>query len=174
MTKVEQGRYIILGSIDGILAVLGGVIGAATTGTAYEGVVQVGFGVAVALAVTNGIGSYLAESTVEYAKLAEKEKPLLRRLKGTRIELGTKRKIRLDSITHGGASFIGSLIPIMPFVVLESNALIVAIAASLAALVALGIYSGRLSKQSIIMSAVKMVVLGILVVVMVSLLGGGH
>lgn len=174
MTKAEQGRYIILGSIDGILAVLGGVIGAATTGTAYEGVVHVGLGVAVALAITNGIGSYLAEGTVEYAKLAEKEKPLLRRLKGTRIELGTKRKIRLDSITHGGASFIGSLIPIMPFVVLESNALIVAIAASLAALVVLGIYSGRLSKQSIIMSAVKMVVLGILVVVMVSLLGGGH
>ncbi|HIE31406.1 MAG TPA: hypothetical protein EYP67_03375 [Methanosarcinales archaeon] len=174
MTKVEQGRYIILGSIDGILAVLGGVIGASTAGATNEGVVHVGLGVAVALAVTNGIGSYLAESTVEYAKLAEKERPLLRRLTGTRIELGTRRKIRLDSITHGGASFIGSMIPIIPFVVLESIALAFSIGASLAALVLLGIYSGRLSRQSVTAAAAKMVILGVLVVVLVSLLGGGH
>ena len=174
MTKAEQGRYIILGSIDGILAVLGGVIGASTAGTPNEGVVQVGIGVAVALAVTNGIGSYLAESTVEYAKLAEKERPLLRRLTGTKIERVTKRKIYLDSITHGGASFVGSLVPIVPFIAIESNALAVSIAASLSALVVLGIYSGRLSKQNIAVSVVKMVILGVLVVVLVSLLGGGH
>ncbi len=174
MTKAEQGRYIILGSIDGILAVLGGVIGASTAGTPNEGVVQVGIGVAVALAVTNGIGSYLAESTVEYAKLAEKERPLLRRLTGTKIERVTKRKIYLDSITHGGASFVGSLVPIVPFMTIESNALAVSIAASLSALVVLGIYSGRLSKQNIAVSVVKMIILGVLVVVLVSLLGGGH
>jgi predicted membrane protein (TIGR00267 family) len=174
MTKAEQGRYIILGSIDGILAVLGGVIGASTAGTPNEGVVQVGIGVAVALAVTNGIGSYLAESTVEYAKLAEKERPLLRRLTGTKIERVTKRKIYLDSITHGGASFVGSLVPIVPFMTIESNALAVSISASLSALVVLGIYSGRLSKQNIAVSVVKMVILGVLVVVLVSLLGGGH
>ncbi len=174
MTKAEQGRYIILGSIDGILAVLGGVIGASTAGTPNEGVVQVGIGVAVALAVTNGIGSYLAESTVEYAKLAEKERPLLRKLTGTKIERRTRRKIYLDSITHGGSSFVGSLVPITPFIAIESNALAVSIAASLSALVVLGIYSGRLSKQNIAVSVVKMVILGVLVVVLVSLLGGGH
>ena len=174
MTKAEQGRYVILGSIDGVLAVLGGVIGASTAGATNEGVVQVGLGVAVALAVTNGIGSYLAESTVEYAKLAEKERPLLRRLTGTQIEAGTKRKIRLDSITHGGASFTGSLIPIIPFIVLESNMLIISIGASLSALVALGIYSGRLSGKNVAASVAKMVLLGVLVVVLVSLLGGGH
>jgi len=37
MTGSEQGRYIILGSIDGILAVLGGVIGASTAGATNEG-----------------------------------------------------------------------------------------------------------------------------------------
>ncbi len=174
MTKSEQGRYIILGSIDGILAVLGGVIGASTAGTPNEGVVHVGIGVAVALAVTNGIGSYLAESTVEYAKLAEKERPLLRKLTGTKIERRTRRKIYLDSITHGGSSFVGSLVPITPFIAIESNALAVSIAASLSALVALGIYSGRLSKQNIVVSVAKMVILGVLVVVLVGLLGGGH
>lgn len=174
MSKAEQGRYVILGSIDGILAVLGGVIGASTAGTAYHGVVHVGIGVAIALAITNGIGSYLAESTVEYAKLAEKERPLLRRLTGTKIEARTRRKIYLDSITHGGSSFAGSLIPILPFVVMTSDALWVSIAASLAALVALGIYSGKLSGQSVITSIIKMIVLGILVVVLVTLVGGGH
>ena len=174
MTESEQGRYIILGSIDGILAVLGGVIGASTAGATNEGVVQVGLGVAVALAVTNGIGSYLAESTVEYAKLAEKERPLLRKLTGTKIERVTRRKIYMDSVTHGGASFIGSLIPIAPFIIAESNSIMASIVASFSALVVLGIYSGRLSKQNIAVSIVKMVVLGVLVVVLVFIIGGGH
>lgn len=169
--KTEHGRYIILGSIDGILAVLGVVIGTSHVSDDPTIVINAALGGAVALALTNGVGSYLAESAVEFGKLAELEKPLLRSLDSTRLEKETKKKIWSDSLFHGGASFLGSLVPIMPFLLLNSHMLEVAIIFSIAVLSVLGVYSGKLAKQSMIKHSVRMVALGIMIVAAVTMLG---
>ncbi len=171
--KIEHGRYIILGSVDGILAILGVVIGASLSGNPSF-IISAAIGGAVALAMTNGVGSYLAEGAVEYGKLSRLEKPLLRSLENTRLEKDTKKKIRIDSITHGGASFIGSLIPILPFVILKSHQLEWAVGLSITALAILGLYSGKIAKQSLLVHSVRMVGLGIAIVVAVILLGLEH
>ena len=171
--KIEHSRYIILGSVDGILAILGVVIGASISGNPSF-VINAALGGAVALAMTNGVGSYLAEGAVEYGKLSKLEKPLLRSLENTRIEEQTIKKIRTDSITHGGASFIGSLIPILPFVIFENHQLEVAVCLSIIALAILGVYSGKIAKQSIVIHSVRMVALGIAIVIAVTLLGFKH
>lgn len=170
-SKHEQGRYIILGSIDGILAILGVVIGTSHVVDDPSIVINAAFGGAVALALTNGVGSYLAESAVEYGKLAELEKPLLRSLEATKIEDETKKKIWNDSIAHGGASFTGSLIPIIPFVVMESYRLEISVVLSIMTLSILGMYSGKIAKQSVLIHSARMVGLGILIVAAVTLLG---
>jgi predicted membrane protein (TIGR00267 family) len=167
----EQGRYIILGSIDGILAVLGVVIGTSHVVEDPSIIINAALGGAVALALTNGIGSYLAESAVEYGNLAELEKPLLRSLESTTLERDTKKKIWNDSITHGGSSLIGSLVPIMPFVLFDTLSLEIAIILSISVLAILGVYSGKIAKQSLIKHAVRMVGLGILIVLAVTSLG---
>jgi len=169
--KHEQGRYIILGSIDGILAILGVVIGTSHVVEDPSIVINAAFGGAVALALTNGVGSYLAESAVEYGKLAELEKPLLRSLESTKIEEETKKKIWNDSIAHGGASFLGSLVPILPFVIFDRHMLEVSIVLSIMTLAILGMYSGRIAKQSLLLHSARMVGLGILIVAAVTLLG---
>jgi predicted membrane protein (TIGR00267 family) len=171
--KIEHGRYIILGSVDGILAILGVVIGASVSNDPSF-VISAAFGGAIALGLTNGVGSYLAEGAVEYGKLSKLEKPLLRSLENTKIEEQTKKKIKTDSITHGGASFIGSLIPIMPFVLLESHQLEVAIVLSISALAILGVYSGRIANQNILLHSIRMVGLGIAIILAVTLLGLEH
>ncbi|AKB85016.1 VIT1/CCC1 transporter family protein [Methanococcoides methylutens] len=167
----EQGRYIILGSIDGLLAVLGVVIGTSHVVDDPSIIINAALGGAIALAMTNGIGSYLAESAVEYGHLAELEKPLLRSLESTKLEAQTKKKIWNDSIAHGGSSFIGSLVPISPFVLLDEMALEVSVVLSISVLAVLGIYSGKIAKQSAIKHAVRMVGLGILIVAAVTMLG---
>ncbi|MDK2825867.1 TIGR00267 family protein [Methanolobus vulcani] len=169
--KTEHGRYIILGSIDGILAILGVVIGTSHVADDPAIVINAALGGAVALALTNGVGSYLAESAVEFGKLAELEKPLLRSLNRTKIEEETKKKIWSDSIFHGGSSFCGSLVPILPFLLLEEHALEVAVVLSIAILSILGVYSGKLAKQSMIKHSVRMVGLGIMIVAAVTILG---
>ncbi|MEL4304754.1 VIT1/CCC1 transporter family protein [Methanococcoides sp. LMO-2] len=167
----EQGRYIILGSIDGLLAVLGVVIATSHVVDDPSIIINAALGGAIALAMTNGIGSYLAESAVEYGHLAELEKPLLRSLESTKLEAQTKKKIWNDSIAHGGSSFIGSLVPISPFILLDEMALEASVVLSISVLAVLGVYSGKIAKQSAIKHAVRMVGLGILIVAAVTLLG---
>jgi predicted membrane protein (TIGR00267 family) len=171
----EIGRYIILGSIDGLLAVLGIIVGLATATQDTGLIVKAALGGGIALCLTNGIGSYLAETAVEYSRISNVERAMLENLRDTHIEKMAKRKIIRDSLIHGGASFVGSLVPIVPFLLLSGLAAIVAsVILALIALVLLGIYSGKVSEQGYIKSIVRMVGLGALIVIVCSLLGIGH
>jgi len=171
--NIEEGRYIILGSIDGLLATLGIIVGVSVTSASNPVIVSAAFGGAIALALTNGLGSYLAESTIEHGKLAVTEKSLLRDLSNTYVESLSRRKIMKDAVFSGAASFLGSLVPISPYL-LSVGSVIVSVALSLISLVALGIYAGYISKQSYIVSVIKMVGLGALIIVAVQLLRISH
>ncbi len=171
--NIEEGRYIILGAVDGLLATLGIIVGVSVTSANNSIVISAAFGGAIALALTNGLGSYLAESTIEYGKLAVTEKSLLRDLSNTYVESLSRRKIMKDAVFSGGSSFVGSLIPMSPYLLSVGSA-IVSVALSLVSLIALGIYAGFISKQSYVISIVKMVGLGTLIIIAVELLRISH
>jgi len=171
--NIEEGRYIILGSIDGLLATLGIIVGVSVVSATNSIIVSAAFGGAIALALTNGLGSYLAESTIEYGKLAITERSLLRKLNNTYVESQSRRKIVKDAVSSGGASFLGSLIPLAPWI-LSVGSVAASVALSLLSLVALGVYSAYISRQSYAISVIKMVGLGMLIVIAVQLLRIGH
>lgn len=169
--KSERGRYVILGSIDGILAVLGIIIGLSTATKDGGIIVKAALGGGIALCLTNGIGSYLAETAVEYGKMSSVEKAILQDLSDTKIEKMAKKNIMRDSIMHGGSSFVGSLVPMLPFLVgFNGISIYISIALSLLALAALGMFSGKISGQGYIKSILRMVLLGTLVVIACSVL----
>lgn len=170
---LRQGRYVILGSIDGILAVLGVVLGVSVATEDVRIIVSAGFGAATALALTNGLGSYLAESAVEYGKLARVEDAMLTSLRDTQLEAETTRAILLDSLTHGGFSFLGAVVPLLPYAGATFGApLVEAVSYSIVTLFALGLFSGAVSRKNWIASGVKMVALGLLVALVTRGLGG--
>ena len=167
--NIEEGRYLILGSVDGLLATLGIIVGVSVVSATNSIVVSAGFGGAIALALTNGLGSYLAESTIEHGKLVRTEKSLLRKLNNTYVVSQSRKKIAKDAITHGGASFLASLVPLAPWI-FSVGSVIASVALSLTALVALGFYAGYISRQNYAISVAKMVGLGMLIVITVQLL----
>lgn len=168
----DEGRYLILGTIDGLLAVLGIIVGLSTATSDTGIIVKAALGGGIALCLTNGIGSYLAETAVEYGRISSMERAMLEDLKDTHIEKQAKRKIVRDSIIHGGTSFAGSVIPVLPFLLLSGTTAIVAsVILCLVTLIGLGLYSGWVSEQGYILSIVRMVGLGALVVIVCSLLG---
>jgi len=168
----DEGRYLILGTIDGLLAVLGIIIGLAAATNDTEIIVKAALGGGIALCLTNGIGSYLAESAVEYGRISSVERAMLENLRDTHIEKQAKRKILRDSFVHGGASFIGSIIPILPFLIIHDG---ISVYASIVlcgiVLVGLGLYSGYVSSQGYIKSVIRMIGLGATIVIVCSLLG---
>jgi len=171
LEESERGRYIILGTIDGILAILGIIIGLSSATLDPGVIVKAALGGGIALCLTNGIGSYLAETAVEYGKLSEVEAALLQDLKDTKIEKLTKHNIIVDSLLHGASSFIGSLIPILPFIFITNGiAVYVSVGLALAALIVLGLFSGNISGQSYLKSIIRMVFLGAIVVIACSVL----
>lgn len=170
--NLEDFRYVILGMIDGILAILGIIVGTFVMNAEPRVIVGAGLGGAFALAMTNSLGSYLAETAVEYGKLANVEKSMMKRLKGTLLEKEVNARILRSSMIHGGFSFMGSLIPLLSIILIEgAYAVYASIAVGAASLAVLGCFSGRVAKTSIIMSCVKMVGLGLLVALVTSLLG---
>jgi predicted membrane protein (TIGR00267 family) len=171
----EESRYIILGTIDGLLAVLGIVIGTQSITSDSRIIIGASLSGAIALALTNGAGSYLAESTVEYAKIAKMERAMLRSLNDTSIERKAKKKIVAQSLVHGGSSFLGSMIPIVPLLIPPiANGPLPSIILSILTLVALGFLSGRVSKTRVIVSVAKMVGLGVAIIVACTALGIGE
>jgi predicted membrane protein (TIGR00267 family) len=171
LEESDRGRYIILGTIDGVLAVLGIIIGISSATRDAGVILKAALGGGIALCLTNGIGSYLAETAVEYGKLSEVEAALLQDLRNTKIEKLARHNIVVDSILHGGSSFLGSLIPILPFAFIPDGlAVYVSMALALAALILLGLFSGKVSGQSYIKSVIRMVFLGAVVVIACSVL----
>ena len=167
--KVENGRHIILGSFVGILTVQGVIIGASVFGD-ISFIINAALGGAVALALANCAGSYVTRSAKEYEKLSRLEKPLLRSLDNTKIKKLTEKNVLVSSLAIGGASFIGSLIPILPFIFLETRRLEVSIGLSITALALLGVYSGKLLKQNILLHLIRMAGLGGVIILVIYLL----
>jgi predicted membrane protein (TIGR00267 family) len=157
--KIEKGRHIILGSFVGILTVQGVIISTSVFGDTSI-IIYAAFGGAVALALANYAGSYMWKSAKEYDKLSRLEKPLLRSLDDTKIKKLTEKKIQISSLVMSGSSFIGSMIPILPFIFFESHYLEVSIGSSITALALLGIYWGKVLKQNILLYLIKMTGLG--------------
>ncbi len=167
--EIERSRYIILGSTSGILVILGVVTGASVSGD-ITFIINAALAGAVALALANGIGSFITLGDIELGKLSRLEKPLMRSLDNTKIEQLTKRKIRAQSLIHTAASFIGSMLPILPFMLLDSQQLEISIGMSIAALAVLGLYWGRIMEQNMLLHSIRMAGLGAVIALTVNLL----
>lgn len=167
--EIERSRYIILGSTCGILAILGVVTGASVSGdTSF--IINAALGGAVAISMANGIGLFITLGDIELGKLSRLEKPLMRSLDNTKIEQLTKKKIRAHSFIHIGASFIGSMVPILPFMLLDSQQLEVSIGLSIAVMAVLGLYWGRIMQQNMLLHSIRMAGLGAVIALTVNLL----
>ncbi|KAF5410394.1 MAG: hypothetical protein C5S43_04915 [Candidatus Methanocomedens sp.] len=167
--KIERSRYLIFGSTSGILAILGVVTGASASGDTTF-IINAALAGAVALAMANGIGSFITLGDTELGKLSRLEKPLMRSLDNTKIEQLTKKKIRAHSLIHTAASFMGSMLPILPFMLLDNQQLEVSIGLSIAALAVLGLYWGRIMEQNMVLHSIRMAGAGAVIALTVNFL----
>jgi predicted membrane protein (TIGR00267 family) len=180
----HMSRYIALGSLDGILAVMGVTLAA-------SGVVSVGglhmlnyvIGITglsggVALSLSNAFGAFIGERTEEFRNIRELEHKMMLdegKLDDTVIHKQAKRRVYMSMFTHGFSSFIGSLVPVMPFLILTSRftATVTTIILCFTALVILGIYLGIVSRSNLLKTSVEIVIVGI-IIGLVSFILGGH
>jgi len=177
--NISQKRYLLRGFIDGVLSSLGVVIGASTaiglssSVKATTIIIAAGIGGGVANGFSNILGAFVGEKLVKEKRLRKIEKAMLEEenLRGTEIDKELEKKVFFSGLYDGIATIAGSLVPVCPFLVgvlikIQNLALLYSSAfISLVLFFLLGVYIGRISKENIIFSGLKLVAFGIVTLV---------
>lgn len=182
-------RYLIRGFIDGVLSSLGVVIGASTAIGATIGsnnataasaiIIAAGIGGGVANGLSNILGASVGEKLVKEIELGEIEKAMLKRggeLHGTVVDEKLNETLWSSAIYDGIATFIGSIIPVLPFIVgalfliTDMISLYTSIVISLFVFFILGIYIGKIAREHVLISGLKLVAFGVVTVIITTLI----
>lgn len=182
---IALSRYVALGSLDGILTVLSISLTAALMGMSTGGNVNpmtvglTGLSGGIAIALSNGFGSYVGEHAEEGKIIRDLESRMLlkeRKLDDTVIHEQAKYRVFMSMLTHGSASFLGSFIPSIPFFIFSDiyTAITATLIICFLMLGILGCYLGKIAKESMSKTALEIIGVGVLIVIISYLMGGGH
>ena len=125
---LRMSRYVALGTLDGILAVMGVTL--AASGVASAGGLEIpnyvigltGLSGGIALALSNAFGSFIGERAEEARNLRELEQKMVIEegaLDDTLIHRQAKKRVYMSMFTHGFSSFTGSFVPVLPFILIS-------------------------------------------------------
>jgi predicted membrane protein (TIGR00267 family) len=182
---LNMSRYVALGTLDGILAVMGVTIAASGVASAAGGHISnyiiglTGLSGGIALALSNAFGSFIGERAEEVRNIRELEQKMMLeegKLDDTHIHQQAKRRIYLSMFTHGFSSFTGSFVPVLPFLLIADRmtATLCTVILCFVALIFLGVYLGRVSRESLLKTSIEILIIGVVIGVVSFLLGGGH
>ncbi|XRO77651.1 TIGR00267 family protein [Methanocaldococcus sp. 10A] len=166
----ESGtRYVVRGLIDGSLSALGVVIGASGSADASV-IIAAGLGGGIANGLSNILGAFTAEKASLERERIQKEKSLLKQngyLKKSIIYKKAIRETMICGLIDGISTAIGSALPVIPFFLFDiKTALYAAIAITIVILFILGVFIGKISKENVVISGIKMVVGALIVAVL--------
>ena len=164
-----ETRYIVRGLIDGSLSALGVVIGASGSADASV-IIAAGLGGGIANGLSNILGAFTAEKASLERERIQKEKSLLKKngyLKKSIIYKKAIRETMICGLIDGISTTIGSALPVVPFFLFDiKTALYVAIGITIAILFILGVFIGKISKENVVVSGIKMVIGALVVAVL--------
>ncbi len=169
-------RYFIIGFFDGILTILGLIIGAHLVGEASSRlVISAGFATGLALGISSAWGAFEAERIEQKIMKDEKERALLISSRECSIDRAHRFAAYVSSAVHGIAPILAALIPIIPYVLLPpDDAFIVAVSLGLASLFVVGAVMGRVAKFNVVVSGIRMLLAGVVTAVVVVVLSPSH
>ncbi len=172
-------RYFVMNAFDGVMTMLGFIIGAHVSGLIEPRiVVAAGLGASLAMGISGFFGAYLAEKALRIKKLKEIEKNLFTNLNGSVLEEASKFAMIWLALVDGASPAIAAMISISPFILALFNivnvelAIVSSVFLSLSILFLLGTYLGRISKESMIKYGLFMAAAGIITLLISMLLGG--
>jgi predicted membrane protein (TIGR00267 family) len=159
-------RYFAMNSFDGVLTILGILIGSFFGGIREARiVVSAGLGASIALMVSGLWGTYLTEHAERTRGLKELEGSILIKLEKTDIGKASKVATVIVALVNGLSPFIASILVLMPFFLSGFFDIMltyyISIGIAFLILFSLGMFLGKISKENMIKMGLKMVLAGI-------------
>jgi predicted membrane protein (TIGR00267 family) len=169
-------RYLAINAFDGILTLIGVLMGTYVAGVreAYI-VLSTGLVTCMAMGVSGFSGAFMAESAERKHELQELEHAMLRNLASSQQARASRFAVIAVSIINGSAPLVAGLLVMLPFMltgiwgdVQFSYAASLAIA--LIALFGLGVMLARVAHENIVRSGIRMLAAGLICVILSFLL----
>ena len=159
-------RYFAMNAFDGVLTTLGILVGAFVGGVEKAGaVVSVVAAAAASMGVSGAYGSYLIERAERRRTMQELEEYTLSRLKDTQIGAASLYASLVVAVIDGLSPALAAAIVLIPFFVSGSSHLHAAYyaggAIAFGELFLLGMFIGRVSRERLVLSGLKLVVAGV-------------
>ena len=161
-------RYFAMNSFDGILTILGVLVGNYLAGVrAPSIVITTGMATSVSMGVSGLWGAYLTESAERQRSLDELENQTLTDLSQTRIGRASRAAVVVVSAVDGLAPLLASFLVLTPFFVSDLLGGILysyyaALVVAMLALFGMGAFLGRISKQNVFVAGLKMIIAGVM------------
>jgi predicted membrane protein (TIGR00267 family) len=171
-------RYLAMNAFDGVLTMIGVLMGNYLAGVRSASVViHTGMATSIAMGVSGLWGAYLTEAAERQRELAELEKISLTDLSQTKIGRASRVAVVIVALVDGLAPFVAALIVLVPFFTakLVGNILIsyaLALALALIGLFGLGAFLGHISRRNLVGYGLRTVVAGVVSIALSLLLGG--
>lgn len=170
-------RYFVMNAFDGALTALGVIIGAWSSGPIQPRIiVGAGLGLSLAMGVSGFSGAYLVERAERLRRLKELERSLLRDL-GNSIHGKASKTVTLwAAVVDALSPSLTAIASISPFVmagrglISVDQAAVLSLAIILVILFSLGAFTGKISKERILLSGFRMMAVGIVTAALVFLL----
>lgn len=172
-------RYFVMNTFDGVLAILGVLLGSFIVNSEPRVVISTGIGAGVAMAVSGIWGAYLTERAERDREIKELERATLSRLRETKIGRAANAAVLVIALIDGLAPFLAAIIILAPFLLFSSalsssQMYIISASMGFGILFMLGVFLGRMSRESILKSGLIMMLAGIVSGAVSFLLLGGN
>lgn len=169
-------RYFVMNSFDGILTILGILIGTYIAKVQdYRIIISTGLAVSIAMAVSGISGTYLTEEAERTKKLKDLGRQTLTNMKYTSIGKAERAATLIVSFIDGLAPFLSAMIILTPFFLINlinlQFAYYISISISFLLLIILGGFLGHISREGVFKNAMKMVLAGLVSVTLIFILG---
>ena len=161
-------RYLVMNAFDGALAILSVVVSAYFAVGVQDPrfIVAVGLANCLAMGISGFTGTFMTERAERLRRLKELESLLLTDLEDTDLEKASLLASVYVALVDGLAPMVAAAVSLSPLIVAMllpidiKNAIYAALTINMATLFALGAFLGRVSKENIALSGLKMVLIG--------------
>ncbi|HOT06450.1 MAG: VIT family protein [Methanosaeta sp. PtaB.Bin039] len=168
-------RLFVMNAFDGTLTIMGVVIGAHLSGVMDPKVViTAGVGGSVAMGISGMTGAYMAERAERMRDLKKLQLAMLIDLQSTQVAEASRLASLVVAVVDGISPAACAAVLISPFLLVPplslDTAFYISLAAGLAILFLLGIFLARISEEQAVRSGLRMLVVGLVTILVVSLM----
>ncbi len=165
-------RLFVMNAFDGILTIMGVVIGAHFSGlTNPDIVITAGIGGSIALGISGMSSAYLAERAERKQDLKKLECAMLINLKNSQFARASEFATVVVALVNGISPALGAIILILPYFLVPridiEAAFLTSLGLGLACLFVLGLFLAKISQERMIVSGLKMIMVGLITIAVV-------